>query len=80
MTYTPTYPDEPPELDLDVLEGEVADEEKEFLLAGLNDSANESLGMVRAPPSLLHPSAPALTRHFSEFRPWCSPWRSSSRS
>ncbi|GAA5933141.1 hypothetical protein JCM3775_002542 [Rhodotorula graminis] len=44
--YTPTYPDEPPELDLDVLEGEVTDEEKDKLLAGLNESANESLGMA----------------------------------
>ncbi|BGP38259.1 hypothetical protein JCM10449v2_002188 [Rhodotorula kratochvilovae] len=46
VTYTPTYPDEPPELDIDVLEGEVSDEEKEVLLAGLGESANESLGMA----------------------------------
>ncbi|GAA5823903.1 hypothetical protein JCM3770_000334 [Rhodotorula araucariae] len=46
VTYTPTYPDEPPELDIDVVEGQVADDEKEALLAGLHESANESLGMA----------------------------------
>lgn len=82
VTYTPTYPDEPPTLDLDVLEGDVADEEKEMLLAGLNESANESLGMVRR--TLSSPALPA--RPFTDanplpaHRPWCSRSPSSSRS
>ncbi|GAA5992413.1 hypothetical protein JCM10908_000805 [Rhodotorula pacifica] len=46
VTYTPTYPDEPPELDLEMLEGEVDDEELQFMKDGLMESANESLGMA----------------------------------
>jgi hypothetical protein len=52
ITYTPTYPDELPEIGLEVLEGEVNDDEEEFLLNGLRENAEESLGMVR-PYSLL---------------------------
>ncbi|GJN88281.1 hypothetical protein Rhopal_001246-T1 [Rhodotorula paludigena] len=46
VTYTPTYPDEPPALELETVEGEVDDDELAFLLDGLNESANESLGMA----------------------------------
>ena len=73
VTYTPTYPDEPPELDIDVLEGEVSDEEKEVLLAGLGESANESLGMVR--PPFLSCGRDGLT--CAGCRQWCTRWRSS---
>ncbi|GAA6034309.1 hypothetical protein JCM8097_003837 [Rhodosporidiobolus ruineniae] len=46
ITYTPTYPDEPPEMALEVLEGEVNDEEEQFMLDGLRQGAEESLGMA----------------------------------
>ncbi|GAA5971721.1 hypothetical protein JCM11641_000699 [Rhodosporidiobolus odoratus] len=46
ITYTPTYPDEPPEMDVEVEEGEVNDDEKRFLLDGLAACAEESLGMA----------------------------------
>lgn len=48
VTYTKTYPDEPPELELEPLEGEVDESELEFMKEGLLESANESVGMVRA--------------------------------
>ncbi|GAA5872595.1 hypothetical protein JCM3774_001860 [Rhodotorula dairenensis] len=46
VTYTETYPDEPPELDLEILEGDVDDDELQFMKDGLLESANESLGMA----------------------------------
>ncbi|TKA50470.1 hypothetical protein B0A53_06140 [Rhodotorula sp. CCFEE 5036] len=46
VTYTETYPDEPPELELEPLEGEVNESELEFLTDGLLESANESVGMA----------------------------------
>ncbi|BGP14199.1 hypothetical protein JCM10213_006697 [Rhodosporidiobolus nylandii] len=46
ITYTPTYPDELPEIDVDVLEGEVNDGERQFLVDGLRSGAEESLGMA----------------------------------
>ncbi|BGO89899.1 hypothetical protein NBRC10512_003459 [Rhodotorula toruloides] len=46
VTYTPTYPDEPPELELEVVEGEVSEEEEEVLLEGLRTTAEDNLGMA----------------------------------
>ena len=46
VTYTEKYPDEPPEHELEPLEGEVNESELEFLTDGLLESANESVGMV----------------------------------
>ncbi|BGP23091.1 RWD domain containing protein [Rhodotorula toruloides] len=46
VTYTPTYPDEPPELEIEVAEGEVSEEEEGFLLEGLRTTAEENLGMA----------------------------------
>lgn len=53
VTYTETYPDEPPELELEPLEGEVDESELEFMKAGLLESANESVGMVSERANLL---------------------------
>lgn len=50
VTYTETYPDEPPELELEALEGDVDDDELQFMKDGLLESANESLGMVSPSP------------------------------
>ncbi|GAA6021687.1 hypothetical protein JCM11491_001361 [Sporobolomyces phaffii] len=46
VTYTPTYPDELPEMEIQVVEGELSDEEESFLLDGLKTSGEESLGMA----------------------------------
>ncbi|BGP54143.1 hypothetical protein JCM8202_003145 [Rhodotorula sphaerocarpa] len=46
VTYTATYPDEPPELDLEMLEGDVHDGELQFMADGLREAADESLGMA----------------------------------
>ncbi|GAA6063932.1 hypothetical protein JCM10212_004791 [Sporobolomyces blumeae] len=46
ITYTPTYPDELPEMEIKAVEGELSDDELEFLLDGLKASAEESLGMA----------------------------------
>lgn len=48
ITYTPTYPDELPEISIEVSSGDLSDEEETFLLDGLRESAEESLGMVRS--------------------------------
>ncbi|CEQ42734.1 SPOSA6832_04584, partial [Sporobolomyces salmonicolor] len=46
ITYTPTYPDELPTIELEVEEGEVSEDEEQFLLDGLKTSAEESIGMA----------------------------------
>ncbi|GAA5913688.1 hypothetical protein JCM6882_008720 [Rhodosporidiobolus microsporus] len=46
VTYTPTYPDEPPELSVTFEEGEADEEEVEGLEGGLRDVAGESVGMA----------------------------------
>ncbi|GAA5900705.1 Gir2p [Sporobolomyces salmoneus] len=46
VTYTPTYPDELPEMELEVVEGELSSSEETFLLDGLKTSGEESLGMA----------------------------------
>ncbi|GAA5860623.1 hypothetical protein JCM8547_005479 [Rhodosporidiobolus lusitaniae] len=46
ITYTPTYPDELPEMDIEVLEGEANDDEVQFMLDGLKATGEESLGMA----------------------------------
>ncbi|POY76751.1 hypothetical protein BMF94_0343 [Rhodotorula taiwanensis] len=46
VTYTDTYPDEPPELELDMVEGDVLDDELQFMLDGLKETADESIGMA----------------------------------
>ncbi|GAA6024448.1 hypothetical protein JCM10207_005768 [Rhodosporidiobolus poonsookiae] len=46
ILYTPTYPDEPPEIDVELLEGEAEDDERAFLVDGLKATADESLGMA----------------------------------
>ncbi|GAA5941913.1 Gir2p [Sporobolomyces koalae] len=46
ITYTPTYPDELPDMEIEVVEGELEPDEEQFLLAGLKTSAEESLGMA----------------------------------
>lgn len=53
VTYTPTYPDEPPEMEIEVVEGDVSAEEEESLLAGLRATAEENLGMVHCAVPLL---------------------------
>lgn len=47
ITYTPTYPDELPEMDITCEEGVLTDEETERLLQGLRATGEESMGMVR---------------------------------
>lgn len=44
--YTPEYPDELPNLQLEALEGEITDEEQEFLIEGMKTAGTESLGMA----------------------------------
>lgn len=61
ITYSPTYPDELPEIGLEVLEGELDDEEQEQLVMGLIGCATDSLGMVRLVRYLLYRSWAAET-------------------
>ncbi|GAA5953823.1 hypothetical protein JCM3765_000660 [Sporobolomyces pararoseus] len=46
ITYTPTYPDELPEMEIEAVEGELSEEEETFLLDGLKTCGEESLGMA----------------------------------
>lgn len=46
VTYTPTYPEEAPQVELETVEGDLADDELERLKNGLDSTAQDSLGMV----------------------------------
>ncbi|ORY43586.1 ubiquitin-conjugating enzyme/RWD-like protein [Leucosporidium creatinivorum] len=46
ITYTPLYPDELPLIELDVLEGELNEDEVETLINGLKAAGEDSLGMA----------------------------------
>ena len=46
VKYTPEYPDELPDLELAALEGELDDDEQEFLIEGMKTAGTESLGMA----------------------------------
>lgn len=46
VKYTPEYPDELPDLELEALEGDLEDDEQELLIEGMKTAGNESLGMA----------------------------------
>lgn len=46
ITYSPTYPDELPEIGIECEEGDLDGEEEEQLVMGLIGAARDSLGMV----------------------------------
>ena len=46
VDYTPNYPDELPDLQVEPLEGELTEEETEHLLEGMRAEGSESLGMA----------------------------------
>ena len=69
ITYSPTYPDELPEIGLEVLEGELNDEEQQQLITGLQAAGNDSLGMVSSCTRSLPPSSPCFSPHFDPLRP-----------
>ncbi|KAK9767792.1 Protein gir2 [Basidiobolus ranarum] len=46
VTYTPTYPDELPEFNIEVIEGELSSEDLEKLTSELREMADESIGMA----------------------------------
>lgn len=78
VTYTDTYPDEPPELELDMVEGDVLDAELQFMLDGLKETADESIGMVSTLGATPQPGALSdgrtnrkLTLERTYDRPWC---------
>ncbi|SCV69495.1 BQ2448_2515 [Microbotryum intermedium] len=46
ITYTPTYPDEIPLIEIEAIEGELSDEENSTLVTGLQFAAEDNLGMA----------------------------------
>jgi len=46
IDYTPNYPDELPDLQVEPLEGDLTEEETEHLLEGMRTAGSESLGMA----------------------------------
>ncbi|SCZ96950.1 BZ3500_MvSof-1268-A1-R1_Chr4-2g06885 [Microbotryum saponariae] len=46
ITYTPTYPDEIPLIEVEAIEGEISDEENSTLVTGLQSAAEDNLGMA----------------------------------
>ncbi|KDE03067.1 hypothetical protein MVLG_06427 [Microbotryum lychnidis-dioicae p1A1 Lamole] len=64
ITYTPTYPDEVPLIEVEAIEGEISDEENSTLVTGLQSAAEDNLGiaMVYTLASYLKDSLVELVR------------------
>lgn len=58
VTYTPTYPDELPLLEIECEQGELSEDERERLLNGLRGVGEDNLGMVRTRSRVARPPSP----------------------
>jgi len=61
ITYPPEYPEQVPEINVEVQEGDVTDDERDELVRKLDESASESLGMA-----MVYTLSLALRDHLSD--------------